>query len=698
MVAKNLYRKVLSLPLVVLVATLTAQLPPSQAVAVQEYHYDFDTATSPLAPGYDRVTESTGYAPGGFGWVSTDGLESRERAGSADALRRDHVQGCVPTVATFRTDVLNGSYTVTLLMGDQDYAHDQMQVKANGTVVAPNVANAEGAWTTVNFNVTVTGGALSLEFSDTGGPDICWVVNAADIVPASGSGGAQPELPRVFLDTTYSPPAGDTINVNAGDNLQTALDAAQPGDTIVLDAGATFTGNFILPDKSGSSWIYIQTSAYSSLPVPGHRVSPANAAAMPNIVSPNSDPAISTPALTPSHHYRFVGIEITTTVATTDAFNFGLANLGDGEQTSLSQVPHDITFDRTYIHGTPAGNVRRGIAPNSARTAVVDSYISDIHEVGSDSQAIGAWSAPGPFKIVNNYLEGSGENIMFGGADTKIPGLVNSDIEIRHNYFRKPLSWKQGDPSYAGIPWTIKNLFELKNAQRVLVDGNILENNWGGAGQNGFGILFTPRNQNNTNPQAVVQDVTFTHNIIRNSVNGFNISGFDDESSGSQQTKRILIKDNVVEAVERVFQLLSGITNITIDHNTAINTVSVIVLSGTPDTTNLVYRNNISSHANYGVIGDVVGVGDPAFAEYAPDAVFVKNVLAGGFPELYPAHPDNYQNPPEDLAAVRFVDLAGGDYHLAGDSPFNDLGTDGKDLGADIDAVNAATQGVLTGQ
>ena len=153
----------------------------------------------------------------------------------------------------------------------------------------------------------------------------------------------------------------------------------------------------------------------------------------------------------------------------------------------------------------------------------------------------------------------------------------------------------------------------------------------------------------------------------------------------------------MIEAVQRVFQLLHGIIDITIDHNTAINQHSVVVLSGAP-LENLVYRNNIASHNDFGVIGDDVGVGDNALNTYAPGCVFVKNILAGGFPELYTQRPDNFINPPASLADVGFVNLAGGDYHLAATSPFKNLGTDGKDLGADIDAVNAATQGVQTGQ
>ncbi len=83
---------------------------------------------------------------------------------------------------------------------------------------------------------------------------------------------------------------------------------------------------------------------------------------------------------------------------------------------------------------------------------------------------------------------------MFGGADPLIADLVPSDIEIVGNHFAKPLRWKADDPRYEGVAWSVKNLFELKNARRVLVEGNLFEYNWPHA-QNGFAILFTVRNQ-----------------------------------------------------------------------------------------------------------------------------------------------------------------------------------------------------------
>ena len=266
-------------------------------------------------------------------------------------------------------------------------------------------------------------------------------------LPAGTVGQNEPELPRVFLDTTYSPPTrGRLLSVGAGGDLQAALHASRPGDVIELQAGAIFTGNFILPKKPGADWIYIRSSAHALLPRPGTRVLPSHASLMPKIDSRSRAPAIRTAA--GAHHYRFVGIEVTARGATRSTGPYSDNNVvyleAEDGQTSLSQVPTDIVFDRCYVHGTATGSVRRGIAMNGARIAVVDSYLADFHEVGADSQAISGWNGPGPFKIVNNYLEGAGENLMFGGADPAIPDLVPSDIEIRRNHLFKPLSWKIG--------------------------------------------------------------------------------------------------------------------------------------------------------------------------------------------------------------------------------------------------------------
>src|SRR5438132_5050815 len=385
-----------------------------------------------------------------------------------------------------------------------------------------------------------------------------------------------PEAPRIFFDTATTVQQGRIIPVPAGGDFQAALDEAQPGDVILLEAGATFAGSFVLPVKSGPGWIVVRTSTLdSSLPRPGHRIDPSYAARLPKLAAPDQLPAIR--AARGAHHFRFLGVEIHPAA---DAFSYDLVELGATE-TSETDLPHHLIFDRCYIHGDPLRGSRRGIAMNGKWIAVIDSYLSDFKDTASDAQAVAGWNGSGPFKIVNNYLEAAGDNVLFGGADPQIFGLLPSDIEIRHNHLFKPLAWRINDPSYAGTPWRVKNLLELKNARRVLITGNILEHNWENA-QNGFAVLFTVRNQDGTAPWSVVEDVIFALNIVRHSTSAFNLLGSDDDFP-SQPTRRVLLRGNLLLDINslrwgaggggRLLQFvgpasLTGPIDVTVDHNT----------------------------------------------------------------------------------------------------------------------------------
>jgi hypothetical protein len=525
--------------------------------------------------------------------------------------------------------------------------------------------------------------------------------------PASESS-STPQLPRSYIDTSVPSQTGLTIDVPAGGDFQGALNSASCGDTIQLAESATFTGNFVLPVKSCDGWVVVRTTAPDSgLPAAGTRVTPIYSHVMPKIVTPNSAPAIT--ARFGVSHYRFVAVEITTTFSTLESEQYGLVDLGEDPATgksasSLSELPHDITIDRCYIHGTSKGNVKRGIVFNGASLAVIDSYISDIHVVGQDTQAVGGWNGPGPFKIVDNELEAAGENVMFGGAKPTIVNNIPSDIEIRGNHFFKPLSWMVGSPSYGGIHWTVKNLLELKIAQRVLITGNILENNWVDA-QAGFAFLITPRAEYGTAPWVYVQDITFTYNVLRHTASAVNISGLDSQDPQRVvRGKRILIQNDLFDDVNgkawgggdgRLFQVLSGADAVTIDHNTGFQSNQIITADGIPST-NFVYQNNITPHNMYGVMGSGYASGTSSLDHFFPGFVFEKNLIAGialsGVSQSsYPV--GNFF--PSDLGAIRFVNFAKGNYALAPSSPYKNAGTDGKDIGADVAGLNAATSSVI---
>ncbi len=520
------------------------------------------------------------------------------------------------------------------------------------------------------------------------------------------SGINNPQLPLVYIDTTY-PVLSSTHKIwyvdptcvgktNCNTSLQLAIDSSNQGDEIVVTAGMRIMGPIKLRYKAGTGTLVIRTSNLAGIPQAGTRVGPQHASAMPQIVAPGSNiSAILTENM--AHDYRLVGLEVTENA--NDDSNV-LVQLGTGESlcatstepykvcdtSVLSKYPYNIVLDRMYIHGTLTNNVKRGVGLDSKTAAVIDSYISEIHIVGEDAQAIAGLWGPGPYKIVNNYLAGSGENVMFGGDDPRVINLSPSDIEIRRNTFYKPLSWKSGDPTFNGRVWSVKNIFELKNAKRVLVDGNTFENNWVQS-QSGIAILFTPRNQAGRCTWCVVSDVTFTNNTVKSSQGGaVNILGTDNENV-SLRTERINVTNNLFQNIGGFFlQITRGPKDVVINHNTIQHTGNVITLDGEP-TTNFAYENNISKHNSYGIIGSNLGTGNSAINYYLPGSIVTKNVLAGGSASSYPS--GNYF--PATFDQVGFVNWTGGNFALTTTSPYKNAGTDGKDLGVDTLQLNMAS-------
>jgi hypothetical protein len=478
-----------------------------------------------------------------------------------------------------------------------------------------------------------------------------------------------------------------TITVRAGDDLQRAINEARPGDTILLEAGASFNGPFTLPRKSGDAFITIRTSAPdAALPAENRRISPSYANVLPKLVSPGEgQPALETEA--GAHHYRLIGLEIKP--ANSSALVYDLVRLGgdNSVQKSLAQVPHDLIIDRCYLHGDTVGTLKRGIALNSGRTEIINSYLSEFKVRGQEAQAIMGWNGPGPFKIINNYLEGAGENLMFGGADPGIPNLVPSDIEVKGNHLSKPVAWRGA--------FTVKNLFELKNAQRVVVDGNLFEYNWADA-QEGVAILFTVRNQDGGAPWSVVQDVAFTNNIVRHSSSGLYILGRDNNHP-SQQTRRITVRNNLFEDISGAkwggrgfFMLITESADVVIENNTILQTGNITGAYGQPNT-GFVFRNNIIMNNEYGLHGDSRSPGADTLDFYFPRSVMSNNAIVGGDASLYKGR-NMY---PVSLKQIRFMDPEAGDYRLRPDSPLKKAGAGGADIGASISpqmALEVASQ------
>jgi hypothetical protein len=450
-----------------------------------------------------------------------------------------------------------------------------------------------------------------------------------------------------------------TLSVKAGGNLQAALNAAQPGDEVVVEAGAKFVGNFELPSKATGPVITVRSSAA----LPNRRVTPADASLFPVLMSPTAEPALKA---FKTANWKLDGLRFESTAN-------GLYNI------VFLQDATNITLDRLLIIGGTQGQ-RRAIMGNGKAITLTRSHIANIWQEGFDSQAFCAWDGPGPYTIRDNYLEAASENVMFGGANSAAPDRVPADILVEYNHFSKRLEWK-------GQAKVVKNLFELKSAKRVVVRHNIFERNWTDA-QNGFAILFTVRNDEGGAPWSVVEDVLFERNIVRDTEQGFNVLGYDSYKP-SGRTTRITIRHNLVIASGAFLQAGSEVGELTVDHNTVDQKGSFAMfykgdvwVAGSTSVRpalfgveKLTITNTLAYHNDYGVFGESAGIGTPALTALAKTYTWTHNVLAGGDAHPYP--PVTWR-PTVAQHLAQFSQPG----KLTATSSYHKAATDGQDLGA----------------
>lgn len=594
---------------------------------------------------------------------------------------------------------------------------------------------------TFNFTVKVTDAS-----------DKTATANFSVTILAGGNFDGPAELPRVTVPTAMAntPAPGSTISVPAGGDLKAALNSANCGDTIALQAGATFTGVFTMPAKNCdiNHWIIIRTSAPdTSLPPEGSRISPcyAGVASLPGRPSFNCSSTKNVLAKVTfagtgpgpfilargANYYRLLGLEITRTP--------GTGVVGALVYTQGNPADH-IIVDRSWLHGTAQDETSDGVdLSGMTNAAVINSFMTDFHctsIVGecTDSHAIGGGvgSLPGgPYSIVGNFLEGAGENILFGGgAATTTP----ADIEIRGNHLFKPLTWQQGRPGFVGgqggNPFVVKNLFELKNAQRVLFEANILEYNWGGFTQFGDAIVLTPKNQYSlrTNssvcPLCQVTDVTIRYSTVSHVGAGMVIATAVSKDGGEGLAgARYSIHDITVDDVNaqaysghgHLFLVMNGwsqnvLNNVTINHVTgfsdpAYRVLTLHNLTSNPQMSGFVLTNSILGSASLTISSAGGGPTDCAHSDLPLTSLdlcfstysFSHNAIIGSSleskPSVWPAG-NYFSTNASALQFTNFNNANGGNYQLLPSSPYSNVGSDGKALGADISALQSAIAGV----
>jgi hypothetical protein len=394
--------------------------------------------------------------------------------------------------------------------------------------------------------------------------------------------------------------------------------------------------------------------------------------------------------------------------------------LGGADPPILNLVTSNVTFRRNHLRkpltwrdpiiATPA-NVGAAPAPG-AGTLAAGTYAYRVAAripAGQTTKASSAASAEvtatltstGGVTISWTPVAGAADYVIYG----RTSGATTSYWKTTESFFTD-----NGAAGTAGSPpsatkWTVKNLFELKNAQDVVAEGNLFENCWV-ADQPGYPIVFTPRNQSGGAPWSVVQRVLFRNNLIRHTAGAVNILGTDNLNP-SLLANHLTIVGNIWDDVgtqwgsgAKTFQIGDGGDAFTIDHNTINSTDSAVVAvyggSATSPTTitNFVYTNNMSDHRTYGIWGASMSTGFSTINAYLPGSTIRRNVLAGGSASKYPA--DNFF-PTVATWKAGFVNFDGGDYHLLVPNVYAGAGTDGADLGANVETVSSEAAKALSG-
>jgi hypothetical protein len=455
--------------------------------------------------------------------------------------------------------------------------------------------------------------------------------------------------------------AGSTCNSTENAELQAALNDAWRGDTIVLTAGKTWSGNFAVSKRPGSAgYLTLVSSALANLPPDGVRVSPSHSGNMPKLKMTNTSSVLSFPAGANAARYiRLQGIEIfpDTSISGNLSTSADLVRIGEGNPTQMSHFPDYIEFDRCYVHGSYTGEIRNGILGNGNHLTIRNSYISEVKMNGIETHAFVAYNGAGPFTIYNNYLEATAIPVLIGGGAQTFDGALPSDLEFHYNFFHKPLKWFSLDPDYVGVPYTNKNMLEYKIGDRSDIRWNVFDQNFKGPNNDQAGqfVSFNVRMPNGTESlsYARTQDILFANNVLRKGLGAFGILGSDSNYGYQGLAKRITLRDNLFQEIGCAWdfqncqsysvsfgRLAAGGEDFTIENNTfhtvdsqvSFATGHALLFDGTdtPRIKNFTYRNNIAPSGAFAWKGDGLGIGSATVNAKTYGKVTINNNVMPG--------------------------------------------------------------------
>lgn len=412
-----------------------------------------------------------------------------------------------------------------------------------------------------------------------------------------------------------------TLQVDTAEKLSKALVSPVPGQTIELTA--SFAGRIVIPD--GTKGLRVVSKGTT-------------------LYQPTADPVVVVGLGCEDIALQGFGV----TRRAVAGKQMGLVVCGydaalTREAAKVEELPNRVLLEDLAITGDPNFEQRYGILGNARNLTISGCVITDIHEVGVDSQGILVTNTPGPVSIRENHIVAAGENIMFGGSNPTIKGLQLGHATIVGNYLSKLIDWQKAN-------WSVKNLLELKACDRALIASNVMSNCWL-ASQDGTAVLFTPRNN------QLIGNIQFHDNVIYNVGSGVLVSAEDNFGGTPSPTGEIEFSGNRwinvggLPGSGRVYDFVTPSSNqirsIWLEgerwyHSvgTGSSAMSIMYFEGiAPSVASLTMKSCFGSHAKYGIIGSGNGSGLDSIKNWVKSYSFedVDIFAAPGSAGLYPA-------------------------------------------------------------
>jgi hypothetical protein len=522
------------------------------------------------------------------------------------------------------------------------------------------------------------------------------------------------ELPRTRFEPPYVARTGTVRTVNSGGDVQAALDAANPGDVIVLESGAVFSGTFNIPtNKSGGVGgdIYIVSSAIHGgsfdTPVGTRKTTDAGLATLRhpgtgavNVINTTGNGRTG---------WRLCGVRLDVPSGYTGTALTSMVQLGDVTQTTSAAYPGRFAFDRCRLFGRPLAQIRRAIWVTGPDFYFGDGEIGDIVTVNTgDCQGILITHAASNVTITNHAIGGPTESVVVGGLDSNIipsPLVIPHDVTVERGHHFCYAYQDPNDGAWNSLVYNTKNLGECKGGVRQRWHAMVLTRHLGKDQQ--FALTMKGGGQAGQ-ATAAASDIIVQNIKLVDCSAGVQVKGFSNVGGGNS-IQRVLIKNLALFGYNPTTLISPRVLELT-DYADQIEMDRVTAILGSGDNTSMIITDPSGSgrmadvRVTNSILGAQYGMAIPGNVDaglsslITGDRIISGNALIGKSSGTYPQNTGGLY--PANVAGVGFTsyaDSAADNLLLASGSALKGAGVGGIDPGCDIPVLLAATAGCVSG-